>query len=387
MIYETMQVYPVALRVVAFYKGHMVHATASFDRNDLKQEASRMSMRAIRIHGPADARLDDVPLPAVGQDEVLVRVRAVGICATDVELYDGVMFYITSGLTKYPFIPGHEWSGEVVSLGDNVREFAPGDHVVGECSIGCRGCSLCLRGWYHLCPDRAETGLIKQAGGFAEFISFPRHFLHKCDGLAFESVALIEPTAVAIHAVRRAAVTPQDRVAVFGPGPIGLFAVQVAKAYGARTVILVGTRDERLAAGRQVGADLTVNSRTQDLAGLLHEATEGNMVDVVIEAAGKKDVWPDIASVLAPRARVAMTGLFGGARCEVDFDPLVVGEVSVLGCLGSPNSWGEAISLHQRGMVRCDHIVTHKLPLDGFLEGVALSRKRVDGAIKVVLEP
>ncbi len=344
-------------------------------------------MKAIRIHGPAEARLDEAPLAPAGPGDVLVRVRAVGICATDVELYDGVMFYITSGLTKYPFVPGHEWSGEVVDTGAGVERFVPGDRVAGECSIGCGRCCWCRRGWYHLCPDRAETGVLRQAGGFAEYISFPSQYLHHCNGLAYEAAALIEPTAVAVHAIRRAGVTPRDRVVVFGPGPIGLFAVQVAKAYGARSVILVGTREERLAAGRRMGATATVNSRTQDLVAALREATDGEMADVVIEAAGKPGVWPDIAATLAPRARVAMTGLFGGARCAVDFDPLVVGEACILGCLGSPNRWEEAISLHRRGLVRCDEIVTHRLPLERFVDGVELSRRRVDGAIKVVLEP
>jgi 2-desacetyl-2-hydroxyethyl bacteriochlorophyllide A dehydrogenase len=344
-------------------------------------------MKAIRLHAPRDARYEEVPVPRLRPDDVLVKIRAAAICATDIELHDGVMVYLTSGMASYPLIPGHEWSGEVVDVGSDVTEFSLGDRVVGECSIGCRGCVYCQRGWYHLCPRRSETGILKQDGGFAEYISFPRFSLHRCNGLRFEDAALIEPTGVALNAVKRAGVTPGDRVAVFGPGPIGLIAVQVAKAYGARQVILVGTRDERLSVGEAVGADITINSRKERLHGRIREATDGEMIEVVIEAAGSKDVWPDIASVLAPRARVAMTGLFGGALCGVAFDPLVVNEVVVYGCLGSPNLWLEAISLHHRGMVGCDKIVTHKLPLEQFSQGIELARNRVDGAIKVVVEP
>lgn len=345
-------------------------------------------MKAIRIHGPRDARFEDVPDPQPGPDDVLIRIKAVAICATDVELFDGDMFYITSGLTKYPFIPGHEWSGEVIEVGENARaDFQPGDAVVGECSIGCRKCKRCLSGNYHLCQDRSETGLLKQPGGMAEYISFPRFFLHKIDGLSFEQAAFIEPTGIAVNPVRKTRITPADRVAVMGPGPIGLFAVQVAKAYGARQVIIVGGREERLQAALKLGADVAVNYREGQVAEHVREATEGEMADVVIEAVGRKSVWPMIAGIVAPGARVAMTGLFAGELCEVDFDPLVVQEVAVLGCLGAPGMWPECISLHRRGLVRTDQIITHRMKLADFAEAIEISRSRTAGAIKVVLTP
>ncbi|MCL5098701.1 MAG: alcohol dehydrogenase catalytic domain-containing protein [Candidatus Omnitrophica bacterium] len=344
-------------------------------------------MKAIRIHGPKDARYEEVPMPKPGPDDVLVRIRATGICATDIELYDGTMFYITNGMTRRPFIPGHEWSGDVIELGANALEFSLGDRVVGECSIGCRQCAYCRRGWYHLCPDRGETGFLKQAGAFAEYVAFPRFFLHKCDGLAYDSAAFIEPTGVALNPTRQTRVSPEDYVAVMGPGPIGLFAVQTAKAYGARKVILAGRSDGRLAVGKQLGADATINVKTENLVEKVREATAGHMIDVVIEAAGKKEVWPDIVSILAPRARIGMTGLFAGAKCEVDFDPLVVNEVQLFGCLGGPSLWPEAISLHQSGKVTAAPLITHRLPLADFAKGIEISRNRVQNAIKVVLQP
>lgn len=344
-------------------------------------------MKAIRIHGPQDARYEDVPDPQPGPDEVLVKVKAVAICATDVELFDGVMFYLTSGLTKYPFIPGHEWSGEVVATGTNVNRFKPGDAVVGECSIGCRRCPRCLRGQYHLCPDRAETGLLKQPGGMAEYISFPQFFLHHVGDLPFADAAFIEPTGIAVNPARKTRITPADRVAVMGPGPIGLFAVQVAKAYGAAQVLIVGGREERLQAALDLGADVAIDYRTGDVARQVAAATGGAMVDVVIEAVGKNAVWPMIAAIVAPGARVAMTGLFAGERCDVDFDPLVVNEVSIFGSLGAPGMWPECIDLHRRGLVRAERLITHRLPLAEFAAAIEISRHRRDGAIKVLLEP
>lgn len=344
-------------------------------------------MKAVQIHGHHDARYEEVADPTLGDDDVLVRVKAAGICGTDIELYDGDMFYLTSGMASLPLIPGHEWSGEVVEVGTNVSGFEPGDRPTGECTVGCMQCDYCRRDWYNQCPNRTETGILNRSGGFAEYISFPRQFLHRCNGLEFDDAAFIEPTGIALYPVKLANVTPADYVAVMGPGPIGLFTVQVLRAYGARKIILVGTRDDRLEVGRSVGADATVNVRTENLVEKVREATDGHMVDVVVEAVGKPSVWNDIVSIIAPRARVAMTGLFAGETCEVDFDPLVVNNVTILGCLGSPNLWEEAISLHDRGLVSSQPLITHRLALSQFEEAVDIVRERRDGAIKAVLRP
>lgn len=344
-------------------------------------------MKAIRYYGPRDMRFEEVDKPEVGPDDVLIRVRAAALCGTDLEVYDGVMFYFTSGMTYTPITPGHEWSGEVVELGNNVTEFKVGDHVTGECSVGCLACDYCKRGWYNQCPNRTETGLLNREGGFAEYIAFPKLFLYDCNGMAFDEAAFIEPTGIALYATKRAQTCPEDCVAVMGPGPIGLFAVQTAKAYGARKVILAGTRDDRLEVGRSVGADVTVNVRNEDLVEKVREATNGHMVDVVIEAVGKPAVWDDIASIIAPRARVAMTGLFAGEKCAVDFDPLVINNITILGSLGAPSCWEEAIDLHERGKVTAAPLITHRLPLQDFVKGVEIMRNRTGNAIKVVLEP
>ena len=344
-------------------------------------------MKAIRYHGPKDIRLEEFDTPKPAPDDALIRVRAAGLCGTDLEIYDGVMFYFTSGMSYTPITIGHEWAGEVVELGQNVTEFDVGDRVTGECSVGCLKCPTCVRGWYSQCPNRTETGILNREGGFAEYISFPKTFLHKCNRMDFDEAAFIEPTGVALYATKLARTCPEDFVAVMGPGPIGLFAVQTAKAYGARRVILAGTRDDRLAVGRELGADVTVNVNTENLADKVREATDGHMIDVVLEAAGKPAVWDDIVSILAPRARVAMTGLFAGQKCAVDFDPLVINNITILGSLGGPSVWDEAIDLHERGIVTAKPLITHRLPLEDFVKGLEIMRNRTDNAIKVVLEP
>ena len=344
-------------------------------------------MKAIRYYGPRDCRFEDVPEPIPGPDDVVVQVAAAGICATDIEVYDGVMFYFTSGLTRVPIIPGHEWSGQVVEIGGNVREFQVGDRVTGECSVGCRQCDFCKRGWYNQCPHRTETGLLNRDGSFAEYIVMPRFNTYKCNGMTAEAAATIEPTGIALYPTKVAGVCPADNVAVLGDGPIGLYMVQTAKAYGARMVLLIGSHANRLAAGRALGADHTLCYRETDVAAQVRELTGGHGVDVVLESVGKPSTWPIIAGIIAPRGRVMMTGLFAGKTCDVLFDPLVINDVTVRGTVGAPNCWAECIDLHERGLVTAAPIITHRLPLQDFEKGVEMSRQRTDGAIKILLQP
>jgi L-iditol 2-dehydrogenase len=344
-------------------------------------------MKAIRAHGPGDLRFEEIPTPAVGADEALVRIRAAGICGTDLEIADGTAVHIRSGRARLPFIPGHEWAGEVVEVGRDVQGFAVGDRVTGECSVGCRTCRYCLKGWYNQCLNLTETGILNRDGGFAEYISFPWYALHHTGGMSFDAAASVEPTGIALNAVKLTGITPADSVVVMGPGAIGLFAVQLARAYGARKVILAGTSPQRLAVGARLGADEVVNVRQDDLAERVRAATDGRMADVVIEAVGRPEAWDQIISVIAPRGRIGMMGLFAGQRCSVDFDPLVIGGLTLFGSVGAPGLWDEVISLLARGAVISDGIVTHHVPLAGFAEGIQITRERRDGAIKVILEP
>lgn len=344
-------------------------------------------MKAVRIHGPNDVKVEEIADPEVGPEDVLIKVKAVGICGTDQELADGSMFYITEGLCQLPMTPGHEWSGEVIALGSNVTEFEIGDRVTGECSVGCRSCSDCLAGNYHQCQFRTETGVLNRDGGFAEMIAFPKYFLHKCNDMAFDEATFVEPTGIALAATKLCGVCPNDYVAVMGPGPIGLFAVQTAKAYGAKKVILFGTKEERLAVGRQLGADDTINIKTDDIVEKVKEITNGHMIDVVIEAAGTPMVWEDISAIIAPMGRIGMTGLFGGKSVPVNMDQVVINNIKIFGSLGAPNLWKEVISLFERAMIDAKPLITHRLPLDDFIEGTKISKERRDGAIKVVIEP
>ncbi len=340
-------------------------------------------MKAVRIHGARDLRTDQIAQPVPGAGEVLIRVRATGICGTDVEIHDGTMAYFTRGMASYPITPGHEWVGDVVSLGQGVSGFDAGDRVVGECSVGCMSCEICKSGAYHRCPDRTETGILNRDGGFAEYLVFPALFLHKLSPeVDVRAAALVEPTAVALNGVMTAKVTPTDFLAIHGDGPIGLLILMVARVYGAAKIAVVGATPDRLALARELGADAVIDANREDVAARL---TEEGPPDVSIEATGIPQAAAAAMQSTRPGGRVVLLGLFAGRLLNgFDLDQIVISDLTVRGAVGSPNIWPDTIRLIESGQVDPLKIVTHSVPLDAFREGLELVTTRA--GIKVVVE-
>src|SRR6266568_920774 len=205
-------------------------------------------MKAIVIESPGQVRLAEMALPAPGPGEVLIRSRAVGICGSDVELYQGIR---PEGFYRYPLVPGHEWSGEVAATGERVRGLSVGDRVVAEGFLSCGVCRNCRTGLTNLCEAGYDEIGFTRSGGLAEYVAVPARQVHKLPGAAsFQEAALLEPTAVVAQAFLRAAPRAAETVVVIGDGAIGLLAVQIARLFSPAALILVGSHDERLGMGR-----------------------------------------------------------------------------------------------------------------------------------------
>ena len=344
-------------------------------------------MKAYQIHGAHAGRYEKVPDPHPGPDDALIQVRAVAACGTDLEIYQGTMFYFTSGLAKYPIVPGHEWSGEVLQIGKNVSNVKPGDKVVGECTVACGSCEYCRAGWYNQCPNRRETGILNLDGGFADRMAYPASFLHTFEGISFEEAALCETTAISVYAVKLVETCPQDYVAVLGPGPVGLQAIQAAKAYGARKVVAIGGRARRRAQALELGADVAIDPKAQPLEAEVLRATGGRRFDVVIEATGNPEVTRDLLKIVRPRGRIAMVGLFNSQWGEIDLDALVVNNVTIRGSLGSPNVWDETIHLMESGRIRTGPLITGRYPLSEAEKVFQMMAERSPNLIKAILLP
>lgn len=343
-------------------------------------------MRAFRIYGARDGRYEVLPDPVIGPGEALLRVRAVAVCGTDLEIYQGTMFYYTSGLAHYPTIPGHEWSGEVLSVGEGVVNVRPGDKVVGECTVACGRCEFCRMGWYNQCTARRETGILNLDGAFAEQMAYPASFLHTFRALSFEEAAMCETTAVAVYAVKLAEVCPADHVAILGAGPIGLQAMQAARAYGARKVVVIGGRPSRRDLALRLGADAVI-ARESDLAKEVLRITDGRRFEVIIEATGNPAVTRDLMKIVRPRGRIVLVGLFNSQWGELDLDAFVVNNVTLKGALGSPNVWDETICLMETGRIQAKALISERRPLAQAAEVLALMERRPPELIKAILLP
>ncbi len=212
-------------------------------------------MKAVVVSGPFTTELQDVPLQEMGPGDVRIRVLAAGVCGTDVEIFEGTMPYFTRRLASYPIIRATSGLAISLNVAQRCKVFSVGDRVVGECSIGCMQCQRCRTGSYHRCDSRSETGILRQMGGFAEFITFPAASLHSISkDIPPETACLTEPAAIAFNGVRLAAVSPSDQVVIFGDGSIGLLLLMMAKAFGAQKIALVGVIPRRLEVARSLGA-------------------------------------------------------------------------------------------------------------------------------------
>jgi 2-desacetyl-2-hydroxyethyl bacteriochlorophyllide A dehydrogenase len=349
-----------------------------------------MKMKAIVVHGPMDIHYEEVEVKKPGPGEVLIKIKAAGLCGTDAEILSNELFYFKAGMAKLPLIPGHEWSGEIVEKGEGALNFAIGDKVTGECTVSCGFCKQCVSGKQNLCVNRTETGVMNRIGGYAEYITFPVSALHKFDSISFEEGACVEPSGVAMEAVKRARVSPMDNVLVIGPGPIGLLAAQIAKnVFAAKRTLISGTRDDRLSRARDY-TDGIINVKKENLKERVMEFTRGEGIDVVIEAAGVSTAFTDIEGILNGAGRVSCCGFFGSKPAHCNWDYIITNDIEIIGSLGSPGVWDFTISCIESGKIRPKNIITHDLPLkskEDFMNAFSMMEERRDGACKIILRP
>ena len=310
--------------------------------------------------------------PAPGY--LLIAPEAVGICGTDIELLEGTMGYLTTGQTSYPLTPGHEWSGIVLALGEGVDGFAVGDRVVGEAPIGCGACALCIAGEYHLCPDRGETGFIRQPGALSERFCYPARGAHVIpDNVSMQDAALIEPTAVAYRGVRRLMSHGGDRLIVIGGGPIGLLCALTAHALGLDEVLVVEPQEDR--------------RRFAEALGLQTSAEAAGSWPLTIEASGREPGMQAALSVSGVGGRILLIGLCGRSSIPVDIDRIVLKDQTVMGSLSSPGVWPEVIDLIATGRLQPCRLVTHTFALSDTEAAFAQMASRDPGTIKVHVLP
>lgn len=312
--------------------------------------------------------LEDVAIPEIGDYDALIRIKATGVCGSDVHIYTG---HIT---TEVPVIVGHEFCGNVEKIGSKVTTLKVGDKVVSRLNVGvCGVCRNCVTGNQHMCEHRTCPGF-KIDGSYAEYIKMEEKMLLKLDDhVPYEEGAIIEPMAIVAHALlERTVVQPEDFVVIYGPGPVGLIALQMAKLYGARKVIVVGTNvdeKQRLPLAKELGADYVFNAQTNNVYEKVLKLTDNKGADLVIEASGARAAINDGIAVLRRQGRMCVLGLPEAAETNVRWRTATEKSLSVVFTYSSsPWSWNLVISMINRGAINAKSLISHIRPLAQYRE-------------------
>jgi L-iditol 2-dehydrogenase len=347
-------------------------------------------MEALVVAEPGRLEIREVPVPEPGSNEVLARVRAVSICGTDAHLIRGD--YPGFWPRSFPFIPGHEWSGEIVALGPGADLYGwnVGDRVAGTSHNACGVCQKCVEGRYNLCENYGREGLHRQYGHNTQgadatyVVHGVKGVFRLPDGLSFEDGALIDPASIALHCANRGGVAPGDTVAITGPGAIGLLAGDAARARGAGRVIVIG-RGERLARAAALGFE-TVDYEAVDPVAAVREMTGGLGVDVALECAGVPEAVRWCLALLRRGGRCAAVGI-PIAAAEIPLQRLVLDELELVGVRASAGEMRRVMPLVEQGRIRVREMVTHRFPLADYAAALATFNDRSSGAIKIVVSP
>lgn len=351
------------------------------------------TMRAAVLYGEGDMRLiDDYPVPKVSPDEVLIRVEACAICGTDPKI-------LAYGWPNHPpygeFIFGHEYAGTIVACGEDVTEFKVGDRVAVEPHKGCGVCDNCRDGLYTTCLNYGNYDKghrhygFTVNGGYAEYACNHINSVYKIpDAMPVDEATLITTAATSLYGIRRiGGIQCGETVVVSGPGAIGLVGVVMARLLGAGRIILTGTRAERLELGRSLGADITVNVKEENAIESIFDLTEGVGADAVLECAGTTRAAVDAVEFAKKNGRVALIGIYK-EPASLNVNKIVQWNITLAGSKAEgERSLAQALSLLSRQTVDLSPLITHRFPLDEIHAAFETAEKRLEGAVKVVVNP
>jgi L-iditol 2-dehydrogenase len=334
-------------------------------------------MKAAVYCGPGDVIVEDRDVPECGDDELLVQVRSASLCGTDVRIFKGGHFKIPAPTRR---VLGHEVAGVVAKVGRYVSGYREGMRVSFTPNIGCGRCAMCRRGYNNMCADYEAFG-ISIDGGFEDYMRVPNSAIRGGnvfeipDSLSFDEAAVVEPLSCCLNGFKHLNVSPEDRVLIIGPGPIGAFFTQLARLYGAKSIIAAGAAqdDDRLKALERFGANVLINTGKRDLTAEISALTGGRGVDVIVTAASAPELQPLALGLLAMHGRVNFFGgLPKGKTVALDTSLIHYHGLVVTGTTGSSNEdYARSMQFAADGQINLRDIVTERFPLTHIDEAFA----------------
>jgi len=325
--------------------------------------------------------LQDAPEPTCGINDVLIRVQKTGICGTDLHIYNWDAW--AQKTIPVPMIVGHEFVGEVISVGSNVSDFFPGEVVSGEGHVVCGRCRNCLAGRRHLCAHTSGIG-VNRPGAFAEYIALPMtNVWHHRPGIDLDIASIFDPLGNAVHTALSFDVLGED-VLITGAGPIGCMAAAVVKHAGARFVVVTDVNDARLQIARKLGADLAVNVTSKSIADVQRELGMQEGFDVGLEMSGNPAAFSDMVDNMCHGGKIAMLGIPSGDM-KIDWNKVVFNMLTIKGIYGREmyETWYKMSVMIQSGL-DISPVITHRFPYTEYEQGFAAMNAGTSG--KVVLD-
>jgi len=329
-------------------------------------------MKAAVIEKPGEIVVKDVPVPGVADNELLIEVKASGICGTDIHIFRGEY------LGTYPVIPGHEFSGIVKSVGSRVTRFAPGDHVAVEPNISCDNCPACLSNRQNFCEHWNGVG-VTLPGGMAELVAVPEKAAFNIGTLRFAAGAFVEPLSCVLHGVQRTGFSLADKVLILGAGPIGILLLKAILLEGASAITSVDKNASRLELARLSGAACVESS---------FESLPEDGFDVVVDATGVPAVMEKTLGFARSGGRILLFGV-PPRTSKVSFDAFTVFRkgLTILSSYTSVRNSIQAVRLLESGKIDVSSLVSHEVPLSDFRHGIELIEQGKEGALKVLVRP
>lgn len=340
-------------------------------------------MKAAVLHAVGDIRYEDVPVPEIGDDEVLLNVKACGVCGTDVHFFHG------EWAVEMPLIPGHEYSGEIAEVGKSIDTVSVGDKVSIDPNVVCGVCKNCRRtDRSHLCSNIQAIG-VDVNGGFAEYLKAPEEVVYPLpDHVDFDTGAMVEPVGCAIRGFDNTRTTLGDTVIIIGAGPMGLILTQMALLQGAAKVLVVEIIPERRKMAEKLGAFRTINPREEDVVKSVAEETDGNGPEVVFEAVGSART---IELALDIAGRGSRVNLFGVAPQTdvINVKPFMLydKELKISASYRDPFTFDRAIQLLSNGRISVKSLITHRYPLSDIKKAFEVFETKKNEAIKIMINP
>jgi L-iditol 2-dehydrogenase len=343
-------------------------------------------MKALLLSAYNHLEIADLPRPAPGDDDLLIRVHACGICGSDVHGYDG-----STGRRVPPLVMGHEAAGVVEAVGRNVAAFHPGDRVTFDSTVYCGACFFCRRGQVNLCDHREVVGVstptFKRMGAFAEYVTVPARIAYALpESMPFAQAALIEAVSVAVHAISLTPIALEETVVVVGAGMIGLLVLQAARQAGAGRVFVLDLDESRLAMARNLGATATFNAADESTIPHILELTEGRGADAALECVGATTPVKLAMESVRKGGTVTLVGNVTPS-IEIGLQSAVTRQIRLQGSCASSGEYPACISLMSRGAIQVAPLLTAVAPLESGPSWFDRLHRREPGLLKVVLEP